>query len=218
MYQTPQQFEGQGTRQVALRYLLYLPPGYNPARKWPAILFLHGSGERGDDLDRVKLYGIPHLIEEGHSFPFIIASPQCPAGTKWIFEIDALNGLLDSIIANYPVDENRLYLTGLSMGGTGTWLLGATRPERFAALAPICGSSFPERACALKDKPVWAFHGDADPVVSIQESQTMVDALEACGAKHVRLTIYPNVGHNAWTPAYDTPELYDWFLSHTRRA
>jgi predicted peptidase len=208
------QFAGQITRSVSLNYLLYLPPDYDAQESWPLILFLHGRGERGDDLELVKKYGLPAKLENGEHLPFIILAPQCPAGSYWTEELDGLNALLDDAIANLKVDTRRIYLTGLSMGGGGTWFMAGRYPERFAAIAPICGTGIrwiaQER---LRDVPVWVFHGDADPVVPVEQSQMMVEALKAAGG-NVRFTVYPGVDHDSWTLTYNNPELYDWFLSH----
>jgi predicted peptidase len=211
-------FEVRIVRTVHLRYLLFLPEDYgaDPNRRWPLILFLHGAGERGDDLELVKRHGIPKIVERQKDFPFITVSPQCPKGSWWTAEIEALSALLDKIEESYAVDVDRIYLTGLSMGGYGTWHLAMAHPDRFAAIAPICGGGDPEKACVLKDVPVWVFHGAKDPVVPLEESESMVQALKACGGK-VRFTIYPDAEHDSWTQTYDNPELYKWFLRHTRR-
>jgi len=210
-------FKAQITKTVRLNYLLFLPKGYNtnPEQKWPLILFLHGKGERGDDLELVKKHGIPKIVEQRKNFPFVVVSPQCPEFSWWTVELDALNALLDEIVARYEVDTDRLYLTGLSMGGSGTWRLAIAYPERFAAIAPICGRGDPESAYVLKDIPVWAFHGAKDAVVLPEESEMMVNALKDCGGD-ARLTVYPEAGHDSWTQTYDNPELYEWFLKHTR--
>jgi predicted peptidase len=212
-------FEMQITRQ--LDYLLHLPKDYGiseaESKLWPLILFLHGMGERGSDLELVKKQGIPHTLDNEPDFPFITVSPQCPIPSWWAFEIEALKGLLDSILANYAVDRDRVYLTGLSMGGYGSWAMGIAHPEMFAAVVPICGGGEPEKVCALKNVPVWAFHGTDDEDVRLQESQEMVDALQACGGD-AKLTIYPGVKHDSWTPTYANPELYEWLLSHKRQA
>ncbi|NPV07921.1 MAG: prolyl oligopeptidase family serine peptidase [Anaerolineae bacterium] len=207
---------------VRLRYLLYLPPGYgsDPGERWPLILFLHGMGERGDDLERVKEHGIPRLVEENPDFPFVAISPQCPMDSVWTAELHALEALLDHALQEYAVDPDRVYLTGLSMGGYGAWHLAAKAPHRFAAVAPICGGGlpqfgFPDRASALREVPVWAFHGARDEVVPLAESEKMVRHLESAGG-NVRLTVYPECGHNSWDEAYSNPELYRWFLSHKR--
>jgi predicted peptidase len=179
------------------------------------ILFLHGRGERGDDVEMIKKHGISKVVEQRKDFPFITVSPQCPEDTMWPLEIEALNALLDEIVARYAVDPDRIYLTGLSMGGYGAWHLATRYPERFAAVAPICGGGDPEKVCVLKDVPVWVFHGAKDPVVPLAASQEMVDALKACGGD-VRFTIYPEAEHDSWTKTYEDPALYDWFLQHKR--
>jgi predicted peptidase len=217
MTQTPEHFEAQIIQTARLDYLLYLPPGYDsdPAQRFPLILFLHGSGERGSDLERLKLHGIPQKLENGLELPFIVVSPQCPADSHWTLHVEALNTLLDNIVARYRVDEDRLYLTGLSMGGAGAWMLAGAYPERFAAVAPICARIVPLPLPRLKHLPIWAFHGDADEVVPVSEAQRTADGLNAIGG-NVRLTIYPGVGHDSWSQTYSNPELYEWFLRYRR--
>jgi len=211
---------------AGLNYLLFLPQEYGqkPRKKWPLILFLHGMGERGDapeDLEIVKVYGPPMIVEREVDFPFIVASPQCPAESYWSAELDELEALLDEIVATYAVDLDRVYLTGLSMGGYGAWGLALRHPERFAAIAPIAGGyvhgsdEVPESICDLKDVPIWVFHGALDTTVLPRQSEVMVDALRACGSD-VRFTLYPDAEHDSWTETYDNPELYTWLLQHTR--
>jgi predicted peptidase len=206
------------TQHVQLDYLLFVPADYASAdRDWPLMLFLHGAGERGDDIERVKLHGPPKLVENDPDFPFIVVSPQCPAGDWWSDETMqlALVDLLDDVSSRYNMDEERVYLTGLSMGGYGAWALAARQPNRFAAVAPICGGGKPEFAKAIGKLPVWAFHGAKDDVVPVEASREMVDALKAAGGE-VRFTVYPDADHDSWTQTYENPELYDWLLSHTR--
>jgi predicted peptidase len=200
-----------------LRYLLYLPPGYGEGSelKWPLILYLHGVGERGDNLNLLMKHGIPKVVENRHDLPFVTVSPQCPDDTFWFEHYERIKALLDQVLKTYDVDVSRIYLTGNSMGGYGTWGLAMAFPERFAAIAPICGGGIPEKVCVLKNVPVWAFHGEKDDRVDLSESQKMVDELKACGGD-VRLTVYPNVGHDSWTQTYDNPELYEWFLQNVR--
>jgi len=201
-------------KKVDIRYLLYLPEGYGETdRKWPLMLFLHGAGERGDNLELVKVHGPAKLIEQGKDYPFIVVSPQCPAGQWWTEKTDTLMALLDEVESKYAVDPDRIYLTGLSMGGFGTWTLATRHPERFAAIAPICGGGDRFLADRLKNVPVWAFHGARDSVVPMALSETMVQAVERVGG-HAKLTVYPEANHDSWTATYDNPELYDWFLSH----
>jgi predicted peptidase len=195
---------------VTLPYLLYLPRGYEEeSREWPLLLFLHGSGEQGTELQLVMTHGPPEQVERGREFPFILVSPQCPPEQWWSFA--TLDVLLDEIVDRYAVDENRIYVTGLSMGGFATWTLATEFPGRFAAIAPICGGGIPHRARLLSNMPIWAFHGAKDPVISLAYSQEMVNAVNAAGG-NATLTIYPDAGHNSWTETYDNPELYEWLL------
>jgi len=211
--QREESFENEITVTVALDYLLYLPDGYEDSDDaYPLLLFLHGAGESGDDLDKVKVHGPPKLIESGRDFPFIVVSPQSP-GRGW--DPQTLNALLDDLIGNLRVDEDRVYLTGLSMGGFGAWALATAHPERFAAIAPICGGGDPRTAARLKDLPIWVFHGAQDNVVPLRASERMVNALKELGSD-VKFTVYPDAGHDSWTETYNNPEFYDWLLDQSR--
>jgi predicted peptidase len=212
------------TATVRADYLLFLPKDYDSrsAKRWPTIMFLHGSGERGSNVWRATIHGPTKFIEKHPDFPFILITPQCPEGRKWSDEI--VLGILDAVTAKYAVDTNRIYLTGLSMGGYGTWSLATTYPERFAAVAPICGGegnigvvlslADKSKAPALKKLPVWAFHGGKDNVVSPEESKRMIEIFKRAGNADAKLTIYPEATHNSWTETYNNPELYEWFLKH----
>jgi predicted peptidase len=215
--QSAQNLEKTITKVVKANYLLYLPKDYGKEaeKKWPMILFLHGSGESGSDVEKVKVHGPPKLAAAGKEFPFIIVSPQAPA-SRIGWQVETLNALLDDIMAKYTVDQDRVYLTGLSMGGFGTWTLAMANPERFAAIAPICGGGDAFRVRRLKDMPIWVFHGAKDPTVPIKASEDMVEALKKAGGD-VKFTVYPEAGHDSWTATYDNPELYTWFLEHTRK-
>lgn len=184
--------------------------------KWPLLLFLHGSGERGSDIAKVKVHGPPKRADADPTFPFILVSPLLPADQDW--DVAKLEAILDHLERSLPVDRDRVYLTGLSRGGHAVWRWSAQAPRRFAAVAAVAGRGDPATACALKDLPVWAFHGDRDDVVTPEGSFAMARAIRACGGRMSRLTIYPDLGHNAWDPAYDDPELYLWLLSHRRAA
>ena len=223
MPETAQSLVATFTRTVCLDYLLYLPQEYgqDPLERWPLVLQLHGAGERGHDLSLVKKHGIFRRVEQGQEFPFLAAAPQCAPDHWWDDYDQALIAMLDEVAADYGVDRDRVYLTGLSMGGYGTWGLAAQHPDRFAAIAPICGGGFPfrgfpDKVRVLRHVPVWAFHGAKDPVVPVRESQVMVQALEACGGQ-VRLTVYPDVEHDSWTRTYENPELYAWLLRQRRQ-
>ena len=195
-------------------YLIFLPKDYVSSERWPLILFLHGAGEKGTDLDRLKNTALPQRLEELEDFPFVVISPQCPPGFYWSTKL--VGGLIDMALELYKIDENRIYLTGISMGGYGTWDTAIENPTKFAAIAPICGGGNPMLASRIKHLAIWIFHGAQDRIVPVGESKVMATALGNLGGD-VRLTIYPNAGHDSWTETYRNPELYDWFLSHSRR-
>ncbi len=209
-------FEKTITKNLTCKYLLFLPEGYGEKdKRWPMILFLHGAGERGDDLNKVKVHGPPKIVQNKKDFPFIVVSPQCPEDVWWNDKVEVLIHLLDEIEVEYDVDTERVYLTGLSMGGYGTWALGSKYPERFAAIAPICGGGLRFMAMGLKDMPIWVFHGAKDRIVPLKESEEMVAAIKARGG-NAKLTIYPEAGHDSWTETYNNQELYDWLLKHRK--
>ncbi len=212
----------QFSREIKLDYLLSLPAEYESQESWPLVLFLHGAGERGSDVNQVKVHGPPKLVESGEEFPFILVSPQCPMTVTaadgqqrrgW-WDPVSLTALLDEVIAKHNVDQNRVYVTGLSMGGFGTWALAAHTPHRFAAIAPICGGGDPTTCNRLTNMGVWVFHGGQDRVVPLDRSQRMVDALKEAGVD-LNFTIYEEAGHDSWTATYDNPKLYEWLLSHS---
>ena len=198
---------------VQMGYLLYLPKDYEKQELWPLVLFLHGAGERGEDLELVKKHGPPKLIGEGKHFPFIVVSPQCPKERWW--EPIELSALLDQIVKTHNVDEDRVYVTGLSMGGFGSWRLAANTPHRFAAIAPICGGGETYWTRRFPHLAVWVFHGAKDTGVPLERSQEMVDGLKKHGGKP-KLTIYPEAGHDSWTETYNNPEFYEWLLEQKR--
>lgn len=203
-------------RDVAGRYLLYLPRGYDASRRWPLLLFLHGAGERGDDLDAVAIHGPPRLVRDGAmDFPFIVVSPQVPDDRIW--SIPFLDALLEELTETHAVDEDRIYLTGLSMGAYGAWHLAMEFPHRFAALVPISGGATVTGACTLRHLPVWVFHGALDEVVPPSRSDELVARLRTCNG-HIRYTRYEEIGHDAWTRSYADPALYEWLLRHRRGA
>ena len=226
--QTAKRFKFERSRKAEVNYLLFLPKGCEArsGKSWPVILFLHGAGERGTNVWQVAAHGPPKVAAQQPDFPFIVVSPQCPEGQLW--SNDVLVELLEEVVRQYPVDPSRVYLTGLSMGGYGAWSLGLSCPERFAAIAPVCGggdlitillvSQQPEHAAALKSLAVWAFHGAKDPVVPVRESERMVDFLKQAGLPEVKLTVYPEAGHDAWTETYNNPALYTWLLEHQRKS
>lgn len=185
--------------------------------KLPAILFLHGIGERGNDLNTLKQKGFPRVLEGDQQFPFIFIMPQCPSSTEWYYtnadNIMAMRNFLDDILPRFPIDSNRLYITGLSMGGIGAWYFSVKMPERFAALVPVAFRGDGWSPSPAKDIPVWAFHGAKDGVIPLSKAQELVDQFRAVGG-NVRFDIYPNGGHDAstWTVTYNNPDVYDWML------
>lgn len=200
------------------KYVQYLPKDFDENQKYPLVMFLHGAGERGDDLDLASCHGfMKHVREEGKEYPFIYVAPQCPSGKYWGCYTESLLAFLEHICNSLPVDRERVYLTGLSMGGTGTFMLTMAAPERFAAIAPICGSGIVWNAGALRNIPVMMYHGDCDSVVPVSESVTMLTKIHQCGGQ-AELKILYGVGHNAWDVAYDGDELVEWFLSHKKSA
>lgn len=226
---------------VAYRYLLHVPAAaeYETAKRWPVLLFLHGIGERGSSPWAVAKNGPPRLLKglekrrgafRRHSDTaadllaenFIVISPQCPKGETW--DADTLLALLDEVSTAQRVDPHRVYVTGLSMGGFGTWALAVRNPERFAAAVPVCGGGLPlgvvslapKRKAALRRLPFWAFHGAKDRIVPLAASTQMVAALKENGVKHVKFTVYPQAGHDSWTETYANPKLYEWLLAQRR--
>lgn len=217
--QKPQRFDATLRRSVGVTYLISYPQGYTAksAERWPLLIFLHGAGERGTNLQAVTVHGPPKLVKNGRELPFVIVSPQCPPDVVW--DVETLDAMLTKLLRTQAIDPRRVYLTGLSMGGYGTWAWAGAHPERFAAIAPICGGGEPigvwlaggARREALARLPIWVFHGAKDNVVPLAESERMVDAYKRLG-NTARLTVYPEAGHDSWTASYDQPELYQWLL------
>ena len=202
----------------SIPYLLYLPKEYSSKPgKWPLMLFLHGRGESDGPLAIVKKWGPPRFIDHGEDYPFIVVSPQCPRSQSWPQpkEQALLLALLDHIAKEYSVDSDRVYLTGLSMGGFGSWRLAADHPERFAAVVPICGAGRVEDAERLKQLPIWVWHGADDHTVPVARSEEMVKAIMDAGSTTIRFTTLEGIGHNSWEAAYASPDLYQWLSKQT---
>ena len=193
-------------------YLLYIPETYNEQKryKWPLVIFLHGVGEIGTDVSILKKVGLPKVVAGKQ---FVMVAPQCTA-TWW--NTDVLQKLYKELLEKYHVDTTRIYLTGLSMGGYGTWNWAQASPQKFAAIVPICGAGTPSQACVLKNMPIWAFHNANDPTVNVAGSRDMVNALKACGSSLVKCTENATGGHDAWTKAYADSALYTWLLKQKK--
>ncbi len=200
-------------------FLLFVPRGYDDDRRqtWPLMIFLHGSGERGADVQRVATWGPPKIVAQHPGTPMLIVSPQLPADADW--DVATLDRLLADIRRRYRVDPSRIYLTGLSLGGIASWRWAIAHPDLFAALAPVAAETPIRRACLLKDLPIWAFHGDDDGAVPVRGGFEMVEAVRACkGSVKPRLTVYPATDHFSWIPAYDDPAFWRWIAEQRRPA
>lgn len=203
------------TRTYSLNYLVSLPDGYaeNPRKRYPLILFLHGSGERGTDVNQVRLHGPFKELAKGLRIPAIVVAPQCPSDTWW--QPDVLSALLKQLERTYRVDRDRITLTGLSMGGYGTWAWADLEPHRFAAIAPICGGGDPAIAPRIAHLPTWVVHGTADPAVPFAQSDNLVKALRQAGGTP-RFDVIDGGGHDVWTAVYENPAFYEWLLAQRR--
>jgi predicted peptidase len=192
-------------------YLLYLPKDYAAKKaNYPLVIYLHGGSQKGQDLAKLKIYGLPYLVDKGQNFDFIIASPQCPDGKFWSTD-NWFEPLYNELINKYRIDPKRVYLTGISMGGYGTWQTAVAYPDKFAAIMPLCGGCDDStQICQIKKLPVWTFHGIADDLISISETDRLVKRLAQCG-NQVKFTRLENVGHNIQY-LYEDRSLYDWLL------
>jgi predicted peptidase len=216
-------FEGKlaNGRTVKLNYLLFLPQSYGqePDKKWPLLVFLHGSREVGRDVNRVKRAILPQIVEENPEFPFIVVSPQAPSQVNgWYPSLKAIEAMLDEVQAAHAVDPDRVYLTGLSMGGYGAWALAMDDPDRFAAIAPVVSGYYynAKQLCDLKDKPIWVFGAKRDRNVPVRESERVVKALKDCGGEP-KFTVFENANHDqGWELAYTTTEIFEWLLEQRR--
>lgn len=192
-------------------YLLYLPKEYNASKdSYPVVIYLHGGSQRGQDLSKLKVYGLPHLVDKGRDFPFIIASPQCPDGKFWSTD-SWFDSLYSELTTKYRVDKKRIYLTGISMGGYGAWQTAVAYPDKFAAVVPLCGGCDDfTQICRIKHVPIWTFHGTADDVIPISETERLVKRLIDCQGQ-VKFTRLEKVGHGIQY-LYEDNALYAWLL------
>ena len=205
-------------RHFNFQYVQYLPQDFDPSKKYPLVFFLHGAGERGEDLDVSQRHGyMKYVREQGKDYPFIFVGPQCPFDKYWGCYTESLLAFLDYICETLPVDRDRIILTGLSMGGTGTWMLAMAAPDRFSCMVPVCGSGICWYGGIIKHIPIRIYHGDLDEVVPIAESITMLKAIHRNGG-HAELNICYGLGHNAWDVAYQDDSLIDWMLQQRKSA
>jgi predicted peptidase len=196
----------------ARRYVVYVPREYDPAKAWPLVVFLHGAGERGNDGLAQSEVGLGRAIRLWPDrFPCVVVMPQCPEGVWWDGAIQDIDAVYEAALRDYNIDRSRIYLTGLSMGGFGTWQYGAAHADRFAALMPICGGGKVEDAPKLASVPIWAFHGAKDEVVSVEQTRKMVEAVRKAGGK-VEFTEYPDLNHNSWDATYSDEKVAAWLF------
>jgi len=218
---------------TVIKYRWSAPEKTEPGKTYPLVLFLHGAGERGDDNKAQLKHGVIPIINGAEKLgsPVFLIAPQCPAGTWWsppdatktkLIAAAAPNALLEAVLAlvvdirkNHPVDPKRLHVTGISMGGFGTWDLLGRAPGLIASAIPICGGGDASLAVKFKDLPVWAFHGEADLVVPARGTREMIESLENAGGKP-KVTYYAETGHDSWTRTYENPEVIRWMLGHSK--
>lgn len=208
-------------RSAQLNYLLHVPVSYGqePDKQWPLLIFLHGSREVGRDINRVRNAIVPQMLEENPDFPFIVMAPQAASQANgWYPSLKPIEAAINELQGEYKIDADRVYVTGLSMGGYGAWALMMDDPERFAAIAPVVGGYFfnPKQLCEIKDKPIWVFAAKRDRNVPLKESERVVNALKACGAEP-EFTIFENADHDqGWELAYTTTDIFQWLLAQRR--
>lgn len=230
---TEHSVESQGE---TFKYRLLAPARIEPGVKYPVVLFLHGAGERGDDNEKQLQY-FPEMMAQAEyqrKFPCFVVAPQCREGKMWVnldwsskqsipmdeptADMAAAVAALEQVLAEYPADMNRIYLTGLSMGGYGSWDLAARQPDRFAAVVPICGGGDEKQAAKLKNLPIWAWHGDQDNAVPVERSRSMIEAIRAAGGEP-KYTELKGVGHNSWTPAYTAEDgVVPWMFRQRKKS
>jgi predicted peptidase len=203
----------------SLPYRLLKPEGYDPKQKYPLVVFLHGAGERGNDNEAQLKHGVVNFAgaENRKKYPCFLIAPQCPEDKFWRGgPLQLVLDLIGAVRKEFSIDEKRIYLTGLSMGGYGTWDLLAQKPELFAAGVPICGGGDETEAATLAKIPIWAFHGDKDMAVKVERSRTMIEAIKKAGGKP-KYTEYPGVGHDSWTVTYKDPEMLKWLFAQKKK-
>lgn len=214
-----------------LNYRLLVPPKIEESEKYPLVIFLHGAGERGSDNAAQLKHGVGDFVRHQKDYPCFLVAPQCPEGKRWV-EVDwsaathdlpekpgdqmaMVKALIDQMVDEKPIDADRIYITGLSMGGYGTWDAISRYPDLFAAAAPICGGGDPKHAKTIKDIPIWCFHGDQDQAVKVERSRAMIEAIKDAGGEP-KYTEYPGVGHDSWTQSYKNDEFFAWLFAQKK--
>ncbi|GAB3509119.1 alpha/beta fold hydrolase [Spirosoma knui] len=197
-------------------YLLYLPKEYTKqTATYPLVIYLHGGSQKGKDLNKLKAYGLPHLVDKGTDYPFIIASPQCPDNKYWSTD-NWFENLYKDLVSKYRVDTSRIYVTGISMGGFGAWQVAMDYPDTFAAVVPLCGGcNDSTQICRMSHVPVWTFHGTADDQIPVSETERLVNRLEKCNG-NVTFTRLNGEGHGIQY-VYENKAIFDWMLKQKRQ-
>jgi predicted peptidase len=213
-----------------LPYRLMVPESVEAGKKYPLVVFLHGAGERGTNNEAQLVHGIKDFSSAEHrqKYPCFLIAPQCPEKEKWgDWTVNAglskeptepsrlVMELVDTLIKDQPIDTKRIYITGLSMGGFGTWDLISRYPDKFAAAVPICGGGDPRQAEKIARIPIWCFHGTKDNAVKVERSRDMIEAIKKAGGKP-KYTEYPDEGHASWVPAYKDEEMFKWLFDQKR--
>lgn len=209
-------FKVKNDNQIGMQYLTYTPSNYDKnEEKYPLVLFLHGVGECGSDIRMVERHGVPKIIETGKEFPFIAIAPQCKEGGWWAEPsyVESLLSLVYDVIDEYNIDSSRVYGTGLSMGGFGTFALAIQEPRLFAAIIPVCGGAEIDKLNRIQHLPIWIFHGDKDSTIPVESSLSIYRKLKPMN-NQIFLTIYEGVDHDSWTETYENEVVYEWFLKY----
>lgn len=214
------QSSAQTKARVNYHKLVYLPKAYEKdTLRYPLIIYLHGGSQRGNDLDKLKAYGLPYLVDKGQNFSFVIVSPQCPEGKYWSTE-NWFDSLYTDITSRYRIDKSKVYVTGISIGGYGTYIAAMDNPDKIAAIVPLCGGINDvdtSRIHSIAKMPVWMFHGTADELISIKESERIYNSLKKSGNR-VKFTRLKGEGHSIQFLYETKPEIYDWLLKHQKRS
>ena len=204
----------QEKQKVNYKHLTYLPKNYNiDTSKYPLVIYLHGGSQKGNDLEKLKIYGLPYLVDQGKDFDFVMVAPQCPDGKYWSTE-NWFDSLYNEVTANYRIDKSRVYVTGISMGGYGTYIAALDHPEKIAAIVPLCGGvndSDTTRICTLKDIPILTYHGTADNEISIHETERIAHSLKKCKG-NITFHRLEGEGHGIQYLYETKPEIYEWLL------